>query len=161
MNKLTLKIDSIEKMQQLAYDITYSINPSTVIALNGDLGAGKTTFTKGIGHALEIKRVINSPTFTIMKVYDANNKINGITKLYHLDVYRLDSSSDDFELEEYFYENGITVVEWATIINDILPEDTLWIDIYRIDENERKVVLKNFKKEVLDTLGKRYEVIFG
>ena len=161
MNELILKISSIEQMQQLAYDITYNIMPSSVLALNGDLGAGKTTFTKGIGRALEIKRVINSPTFTIMKIYDASNKVNGITKLYHLDVYRLDSSSSDFELEEYFYQDGITVIEWATIIDDILPSDTMWIDIYRIDDNTRKVVLKNFKKEVLDILGNKYEVIFG
>lgn len=161
MNELILKISSIEQMQQLAYDITYNIMPSSVLALNGDLGAGKTTFTKGIGRALEIKRVINSPTFTIMKIYDASNQVNGITKLYHLDVYRLDSSSSDFELEEYFYQDGITVIEWATIIDDILPSDTMWIDIYRIDDNTRKVVLKNFKKEVLDILGNKYEVIFG
>lgn len=161
MNELILKINSIEEMQSLAYDITCKISPSTVIALNGDLGAGKTTFTKGIGKALGIKRVINSPTFTIMKIYDETNNLNGISKLYHLDVYRLESSSSDFELEEYFYDDGITIIEWATIIEDILPVDTYSIDIYRIDDTTRRVVLKNFNKELVEYLGEKYEVIFG
>ena len=161
MKELTLNIESIEQMQQLAYDITYLIYPSSVLALNGDLGAGKTTFTKGIGKALGIKRVINSPTFTIMKVYDANNKVNGIEKLYHLDVYRLDGSSDDFELEEYFYQNGLTVIEWATIIDDILPKDTYFMDIYRLTEDTREVVLKNFTSEMISKLGEKYEIIHG
>lgn len=161
MEQLILKINNIEEIQKLAYDITYLSNPSTVIALNGDLGAGKTTFTKGIGHALNIKRTINSPTFTIMKVYNAENKVNGIEKLYHLDVYRLDNSSSDFELEEYFYQNGLTVIEWACIIEDILPDNTWKIDIYRLTDTTRKVVLSNFPKNIIDKLGEKYEIIFG
>ncbi len=161
MNELTLNINTIEEMQKLAYDITYLLDASSVIALNGDLGAGKTTFTKGIGKALGIKRVINSPTFTIMKVYEATNIINGINTLYHLDVYRLDDSNGDFELEEYFYQQGLTVIEWATIIDDILPVDTMYIDIYRTGDTTRKVVLKNFNKEALEALGEKYEVIHG
>ena len=147
-------IDFGEKLSQLMFG-------GFILTLDGDLGAGKTTFTKGIGKALEIGRVINSPTFTIMKVYDANNKVNGIEKLYHLDVYRLDGSSDDFELEEYFYQNGITVVEWATIIEDILPKDTFYMDIYRLTEDTREVVLKNFTDEIISKLGEKYEVIHG
>lgn len=161
MKEIRLHIKSIEEMQSLAYDLTHLLKPTNVLALNGDLGAGKTTFTKGIGKALEIGRVINSPTFTIMKVYDANNKVNGIEKLYHLDVYRLDGSSDDFELEEYFYQNGITVVEWALIIEDILPNDTFYMDIYRLTEDTREVVLKNFTDEIISKLGEKYEVIHG
>lgn len=161
MEQLILKINSIEEIQQLAYDITHLASPSTVIALNGDLGAGKTTFTKGIGKALNIKRTINSPTFTIMKVYNAEERINGIDKLYHLDVYRLDDSSSDFELEEYFYQNGLTVIEWASIIEDILPDTTWKIDIYRLTDTTRKVVLSNFPEEVVEKLGEKYEIIFG
>lgn len=159
MEQLMLKINSIDEIQQLAYDITNFATPSTVIALNGDLGAGKTTFTKGIGAALEVDRVINSPTFTIMKIYEAHKKINGIDKLYHLDVYRLDDSSSDFELEEYFYLNGLTIVEWANIIKDILPENTWEIDIYRLSETTRKVVLSKFPENILKKLGDKYEII--
>ena len=121
MKELTLKVIEDKKMIELGTILTSFAYPDLVIALTGDLGAGKTTFTKGIGLALGIKRVINSPTFTIMKIYDATNKINGIEKLYHLDVYRVTSSSDDFELSEYFEMNGLTVIEWADIIEDLLP----------------------------------------
>lgn len=161
MKQIILHIKSIEEIQSLAYDLTYLLKPSSVLALNGDLGAGKTTFTKGIGKALEIGRVINSPTFTIMKIYDANKKVNGIEKLYHLDVYRLDGSSDDFELEEYFYQNGLTVIEWASIIEDILPKDTYYMDIYRITEDTRQVILYNITDEMICKLGEKYEVIHG
>lgn len=159
MEQLILKINSIEEIQQLAYDITYLALPSTVIALNGDLGAGKTTFTKGIGKALRVNRVINSPTFTIMKIYDAQNKVNNIEKLYHLDVYRLEDSSSDFELEEYFYQKGLTVIEWASIIEDILPKNTWKVDIYQLSSTTRKVVLSNFPTNKLEKLGEKYEII--
>lgn len=161
MNELVLYIKSIEEMQNLAFDLTMLLKPSNVIALNGDLGAGKTTFTKGIGKALEIKRIINSPTFTIMKTYQPTNKVNGIEMLYHLDVYRLEDSTGDYELEEYFYQNGLTVIEWADIIKDILPDDTMYIDIYRLGENTRKVVLRNFLHDTLKKIGEKYEVIHG
>ena len=113
MNQICIKINSPEQMQKLGVDIVSCAYPNLVIALVGDLGAGKTTLTKGIGLALGIKRVINSPTFTIMKVYDTMHA--NIKKLYHLDVYRLTNSSSDFELEEYFYLDGLTVIEWAQI----------------------------------------------
>ncbi len=161
MKGLVLKINSVEEMQQLAYDITQFATPSTIIALNGDLGAGKTTFTKGIGVALGIEKVINSPTFTIMKIYDVKNKIHDMNKLYHLDVYRLQNSESDFELEEYFYQGGLTVIEWADIISDLLPLNTWSIHIYRINENERRVVFTNFPDEVIKNIGEKYEIIHG
>lgn len=159
MNEIRVQINSIEEMHRLANLITNFARPNQVIALNGDLGAGKTTFTKGIGQALEIKRVINSPTFTIMKIYDAVNKINGIQKLYHLDVYRLQNSEDDFELEEYFYLQGLTIIEWATIIEDILPSDTWNINIYRLTDTSRIVEFENVPKNLLEAIGEQYEII--
>lgn len=125
MNEIKLKVTDDTKMINLGSILTTFTYPNLVISLTGDLGAGKTTFTKGIGKALGIKRVINSPTFTIMKIYDVLNKINNIEKLYHLDVYRLNDSSGDFELEEYFTMDGLTVIEWADIISDLLPKE-LW-----------------------------------
>jgi tRNA threonylcarbamoyladenosine biosynthesis protein TsaE len=135
--------------------------PNLVIGLNGDLGAGKTVFTKGIGKYLGIKRVINSPTFTIMKIYDTNN--SNIKKLYHLDVYRLDNSDEDFELEEYFYLDGLTVIEWSIIIEDILPKDMWNIRINIINENERLVEIEyNLDNNQLETALKEheYEIIY-
>lgn len=161
MNEIKIKIHNEEEMKELGTFIASFAYPSQVLALNGDLGAGKTTFTKGVGQYLGIKRVINSPTFTIMKVYEATNQNNGIENLYHLDVYRLTNSKSDFELEEYFYQNGFTVIEWANIIEDILPKNTWYIYIYRLTETTRKVELKNLDCNIIQKIGEKYEIIYG
>lgn len=142
MKKIEFKVCGSEKMILLGKLLTRFAYPNLVIALNGDLGCGKTTFTKGIGMALGIKRVINSPTFTIMKTYEVTNKVNNIEMLYHLDVYRLNNSTDDFSLSEYFEWGGLTVIEWAEIIDDLLP-DNLWKMVIKNDgENQRIVTLE-------------------
>lgn len=109
--------------------------PGTVIALTGDLGAGKTTLTKSIAKCLEIDDIITSPTFNIVKEYDT-----GRLPLYHFDVYRVGDVDEMYEIgcEEYFYGEGVCVVEWADLIEEIMPEDTLWINIeYGEKEGER------------------------
>jgi hydrolase, P-loop family len=161
MGEIKIKIHSEEEIIELGEFITSFAYPSQVFALNGDLGAGKTTFTKGVGKCLGVKRVINSPTFTIMKIYDVTNQVNGIEKLYHLDVYRLTNSKSDFELEEYFYQNGLTIIEWANIIDDILPKHTCYLYIYRLTDTTRMIELKNFSSDVIDKIGEKYEVIHG
>ena len=104
-------------------------NPSTLL-LEGDLGAGKTTFTKGIGKALEINKTINSPTFTIMKCY------KGKYPLYHLDLYRLNGVNQEFDLEEYI-DSGIAVIEWPHQADELLPKEYLRI-IITIEDDKRK-----------------------
>ena len=107
----------------------------TVIALTGDLGAGKTTLTKSIALGLEIDDIITSPTFNIVKEYDT-----GRIPLYHFDVYRVGDVDEMYEIgcEEYFYGDGVCVVEWADLIEEIMPEDTMWINIeYGENEGER------------------------
>ena len=109
--------------------------PGTVIALTGDLGAGKTTLTKSIAKGLEIDDIITSPTFNIVKEYDT-----GRLPLSHFDVYRVGDVDEMYEIgcEEYFYGEGVCVVEWADLIEEIMPEDTLWINIeYGEKEGER------------------------
>lgn len=109
------------------------LNGGDVVLLDGDLGAGKTTFTKGIGLSLGVSRVINSPTFTIVKEYRGKRG-----KLYHLDLYRLDGVGEDFDLEEYFTEDAICVCEWPFQARDILPSEYIMITIKRIDDNKRE-----------------------
>ena len=127
-------IKTEEEMINLGYKIGKLAFPSLVITMEGDLGAGKTTMTKGIGKALNITKVINSPTFTIMKVYD------GDMMLYHMDVYRINNDSGDDYLEEYFYLDGVTVIEWADNISSLLPKDLIEIHI-SIDNDFNRVVL--------------------
>lgn len=158
MNQISIKIHNEEEMKALGKVIAKKAYPNLVIALVGDLGAGKTTLTKGIGEALGVKRVINSPTFTIMKVYETTNPT--IQKLYHLDVYRLTDSSSDFELEEYFYMDGLTVIEWAHIIDDLLPHNAWEVEIIDLGNNERKVNITS-NDELIREIGEtNYEIIY-
>lgn len=109
--------------------------PGTVIAMTGDLGTGKTTLTKAIAEGLGITDVITSPTFNIVKEYEG-----GRLPLYHFDVYRIGDIDEMYELgyEEYFYGRGVCVIEWADIIEELIPDDAVKIDIqYGLREGER------------------------
>lgn len=98
----------------------------TIFALNGDLGVGKTVFTKGVADGLMIDEPVNSPTFTIVQVYDS-----GRMPFYHFDVYRIGdvSEMDEIGYEDYFFGDGVCFVEWAELIEELMPEDTIWITI--------------------------------
>lgn len=118
--------------------------PNMIICLNGELGSGKTIFTKGIASALGIEDTITSPTFTIIKEYD------GELPLYHMDVYRLDGTTDGIGIEEYFHKNGVVVIEWANTIENILPKERLDIKFVILDENKRILVLEPHGKKYED-----------
>jgi len=107
------------------------LNKGSFITLKGDLAGGKTTFTKGIGQALNITKVINSPTFTILKIY------KGDLPLYHIDAYRLAENPYDLGFEEY-YDEGIMVVEWPEYY-PLLPSEHLDIEFKYIDDNTREI----------------------
>ncbi len=115
--------------------------PNMVICLNGELGSGKTIFTKGFANALGISETITSPTFNIIKEYD------GELPLYHMDVYRLDGNTEGVGIEEYFKKNGIVIIEWANTIKDILPEKRLDIKFKITGENSRVLVITPHGKE--------------
>lgn len=129
-------IETLEETQALAMRLAELVEPQYTITLEGDLGAGKTTFTQSFAKGLGVKRTVNSPTFTIMKQYAGRIPLN------HLDVYRLEDSDEDLGWEEIFYGDAVTVVEWAHLIQEDLPEERLAIEITRIDETKRKFVLK-------------------
>ena len=109
---------------------------ATTICLKGDLAGGKTTFTKGIGKALDVKQVINSPTFTILKIYE------GTMPLYHIDAYRLENNHYDLGMSE-FEDEGITVVEWPEYYEDYLPSDYIEVDFTYVDDNTRQIEFKS------------------
>ncbi len=120
---------------ELAQNFESEKFPNMIICLDGELGSGKTIFTKGIADALGIKETITSPTFTIIKEYD------GELPLYHMDVYRLDGVTDGIGIEEYFTKGGVVVIEWSETIKDILPDERLDIKFKVIDENRRILTL--------------------
>jgi len=134
-----------ETTQQLAEHIASYVKAGDVLTLSGDLGAGKTTFTKGFARGLGIKRAVSSPTFTIIKEY------HGRLPLYHMDAYRLEHSDEDIGFDEYFYGEGVTVIEWASFIESFLPEERLAIAIQKGTETERKITFT--------AIGSHYEEI--
>ena len=130
-----IKVNNLEETIALGNRLGLLLQPNMLLTLSGDLGAGKTTFTKGIGQGLGITKVINSPTFTILKQYQ------GRLNLSHFDAYRLEGQDDDLGFEE-IDSDDVCVVEWANFIEDILPVDRLTIEIKKIDENIREFVFK-------------------
>ena len=128
---------------ELAQNLESEKFPNMIICLDGELGSGKTVFTKGIANALGINESITSPTYTIIKEYD------GELPLYHMDVYRLDGNTEGVGIEEYFTKGGVVVIEWADTIKDILPKERLEIEFRVVDENKRVLILTPY--------GKKYE----
>lgn len=124
---------SREETIKFAEEYGKTLRGGDVLLLDGEMGAGKTVFTKGIALALGINAEITSPTYTYLNDYDG--------KLYHYDCYRL-SSGEDAEalgLTEYFYGNGVCVVEWSENIADVLPDNCKRVKIEKIDLNTRKI----------------------
>ena len=122
---------------QIAQNLESEKFENMIICLDGDLGSGKTIFTKGFAQALGIEENITSPTFNIIKEY-----LNGEMPLYHMDVYRLDGKIDEVGIEDYFKKDGVVIIEWADTIQNYLPEERLDIKFKVIDENTRLLIFK-------------------
>ncbi len=129
----TFITNSPEETIEIGKKIGKILKRGDVVLLDGDLSAGKTTLTKGIGISLGVKRVINSPTFTIVKDY------SGDIRLYHLDLYRLNGINNDFDLEEYIESDGVCVIEWPNQVSELIPNDYLKLEITRESETKRKI----------------------
>ena len=141
--KITLRDES--ETIELAQNIESEKFFNMVICLNGDLGSGKTVFAKGFASALGIDEVITSPTFNIIKEYDGEEGY----KLYHMDVYRLSESKEDIGISEYFNKGGVTIIEWAEMIEQYLPEERLDITFKIVGENSRVLVIKPHGQEYI------------
>lgn len=141
-------LNNIEDTIKFGEKLGKLLKAGDIICLNGDLGAGKTTLSKSIGQGLDIEEYITSPTFTLI------NEYQGRLPLYHFDVYRLNSYEEleDLGVEDYFYGNGVCLIEWAEKIAEDLPEERLEIWISRGDfDDERNIEVKAF--------GSRYKTL--
>jgi tRNA threonylcarbamoyladenosine biosynthesis protein TsaE len=133
----------ITKSEQETYKIGRLIGErlkeGDIIALNGDLGAGKTHFTKGVAEGLGVEDYITSPTFTIVNEYE------GRLPLYHFDVYRIEDINEMYEIgfDEYLFGRGVCVIEWANIVKELLPKNTISIYIRKIDDNSREIEINH------------------
>lgn len=133
MKEFRKLLSSAEDTIKFGNKLAQYLQEGDIITLEGDLGAGKTTFTKGIATGLGVKRTVNSPTFTIIKEY------SGRLPLYHMDVYRVTDEFEDLGFDEYFYGEGVTVIEWAHLIEEQLPTERLSIYLYHKGDNKRLI----------------------
>ncbi len=133
--KITTKCE--EDTMEIAENLESEKFPNMIICLMGDLGSGKTVFTKGFANALGIDENITSPTFNIIKEYTG-----GEAHLYHMDLYRLNGDIKNLGLDEYFEKDGVVIIEWADMIEEYLPEERLDIKFKVIDEDTRVLVFK-------------------
>jgi len=124
----------------LAEQLAAWVKPGAILALDGDLGAGKTRFSQAFAKAVGVKGIVNSPTFTIIKEYEGEQ-----LPFYHMDVYRLSlEEADELGLDDYFYGDGITIVEWASLIKELLPADRLELYIEHLGDEKRRVQLTGY-----------------
>ncbi|MDG2980522.1 tRNA (adenosine(37)-N6)-threonylcarbamoyltransferase complex ATPase subunit type 1 TsaE [Latilactobacillus curvatus] len=146
---LEFKTTDPEQTIAIAKQLGQQVQAGDVLLLDGDLGAGKTTFTKGLAAGLGIHRYIKSPTFTLIREYQ-----DGRLPLYHMDVYRLEETgASDLGLEEYFDGDGVSVVEWSQFIAEELPSDYLTIHFNKDVSDDQVRTL------VLDPHGAHYEAL--
>lgn len=121
-----IETNSPKETYELGTEMGKNARPGQVYALIGDLGVGKTVFIQGVAKGLGIDEPVNSPTFTIVQVYDT-----GRLPFYHFDVYRIGDVEEMEEIgyEEYFFGEGVCFVEWANLVDEIMPPDTVWVTI--------------------------------
>ena len=150
MKKIEIISRSREETMRLGNAIALQAGAGDIICLFGDLGSGKTTLVKGMAKGLKINPThLNSPTFVLFNIYE------GKLPLYHFDLYRLEKAREILNLgyEEYFYGKGVTVVEWAERLNNLLPEKFLRVELFHQNNSERLIKIsaqgdcfKNLKK---------------
>ena len=123
---------STQETEQFGEEVAKSLRGGDVLAFTGSLGMGKTAFTRGLARGLGCRGRVTSPTFTIVNEYD------GKTPLFHFDMYRLGSSDELFDIgwDDYLARGGVCAVEWSERVSDALPDDTIYVDIARGEEDE-------------------------
>ncbi len=133
---LEIRLNNLEETEEFGTKLGKILKSGDIICLNGDLGAGKTTLTKSIGLGLDVKEYITSPTFTLI------NQYRGRLPVYHFDVYRLENADELYDLgfDEYFYGNGVCIIEWADKIENLLPKERLVLDIKKGKDIDERVI---------------------
>ena len=148
--KNTLKINNINETINIGKLIGKNLNKSVIIALDGDMGCGKTHLTKGIAMGLNIKNNITSPTFKLINEY-----YDGTLPLYHFDVYRLNSLDELFLIgfNDYIKNDGVKIIEWASNIREALPKNTNYINIFKVPTKDNERIIEfNFSNEYIEVL---------
>lgn len=143
--KVKVKVNNLEETERVAESLARVTIPGTVILLDGNLGAGKTTFTQYMGRALGVKRRMSSPTFNIIKSY------KGKYTIHHLDCYRLEDSDEDLGFDEYFNDQDVCIIEWPQFISEFLPDDYISVSIEN-DLDDRRTFTFTSHEEYYESL---------
>ena len=143
---MNITVNSVEETEKAAFDFAKTLKKGDVVTLDGDLGAGKTAFVRGLAKGLGIKDTVQSPTFTIVNEYT-----HGYLPLYHFDVYRIGSPDEMYDIgfDEYLYGDGVCSIEWALNIKDLLTMPYYEINIYKnldISEDFREITITEKNK---------------
>ena len=146
MEEIIKLTHSKEETMQLAKSIADKLPNGITLTFSGDLGAGKTTFVRGLAEGLGIKEVVQSPTFNIMKIY-----LKGNRPLIHIDAYRLADIDTDIGLDEYIgYETGITVIEWPMYIQKLIPDYSIEVEISNVGDDNRQIKFRLKDQSLLE-----------
>lgn len=136
---MELKINSLEEISAVAEEfIRLAMQEDTVFAFNGQMGAGKTTFIKALCEALGVSEPVTSPTFAIVNEYRSDETGELI---YHFDFYRIKKLEEAYDMgcEDYFYSGAVCLIEWPELVEDLLPGNTIWVDI-KVNEDETRTI---------------------
>ena len=148
MEPIVVITHSKDETMSLAKNIAKKLPDGITITFTGDLGAGKTTFIRGLAEGLNIKEIVQSPTFNIMKIY-----LKGDRPLIHIDAYRLADIDTDIGLDEYIgYETGITVIEWPMYIKKLIPEYRLEVEIRNLGNDDRQITFSAKDENLLEVV---------
>ena len=148
MEPIVVITHSKDETMSLAKNIAKKLPDGITITFTGDLGAGKTTFVRGLAEGLNIKEIVQSPTFNIMKIY-----LKGDRPLIHIDAYRLADIDTDIGLDEYIgYETGITVIEWPMYIKKLIPEYRLEVEIRKLGNDDRQITFSAKDENLLEVV---------
>ena len=138
-NKTVFVSHSVDETKDFAKNFAKTLNGGEVLCMYGDLGAGKTAFVQGMAEGLSVSDYVNSPTFTII------NEYQGRIPLYHFDVYRISDSDEMYEIgyDEYINSDGVCVIEWAELIEDILPDGIIKVTINKLTlDDDREIIIE-------------------
>ena len=148
MDKVNIITKSEKETKQLGFKLAKALPNGSVVCLLGDLGAGKTTLVRGVAEGLNIKEVVQSPTFNIMKIY-----LKGDRPLIHIDAYRLADINTDIGLDEYIgYETGITMIEWPMYIDHLIPKEAVYVELKHLGDDKRKILIVSENIDLLEAI---------
>ena len=148
MNKIDIITENEKETKRLGNKLAKTLPNGSVVCLLGDLGAGKTTLIRGVAEGLNIKEVVQSPTFNIMKIY-----LKGDRPLIHIDAYRLADIDTDIGLYEYIgYETGITMIEWPMYIERFIPKEAIYVELKHLGDDKRSISFSSDDKRLLEVL---------